>query len=84
MIQISIYEAEKKFEQLIELLEEKKEDSIILTRNEKPVACIELVNQRDTSKRIGVAKGKLFISEEFYKLDSEIEKLFEESTASNS
>lgn len=84
MIQISIYEAEKKFEQLIEMLEEKKEDSIILTRNDQPVACIELVNQRDTSKRIGVAKGKLIISEEFYELDSEIEKRFEESTASNS
>ena len=47
------------------MLETKKEDSITVARNGKPVAKIVLINETPVSKRIGVAKGKFTVNGDF-------------------
>ncbi len=65
MIQVNILEAKTEFSKLIRLLETKKEDSITVARNGKPVAKITLINETPVSKRIGIAKGKFTIKGDF-------------------
>ena len=79
MYQINMYEAKTDLSKLVKMLEEKEEDKIVLARNGKPVAYIIAINDPIPSKRIGIAKGKIKISDDFYKLDSEIEELFLEA-----
>ena len=79
MYQINMYEAKTDLSKLIKMLEEKREEKNILARNGKPVAYIKAIEEDIPSKRIGIAKNKLKIKEEFYELDAEIEKLFSEA-----
>lgn len=65
MKQVNILEAKTDFSKLIRMLETKKEDSITVARNGKPVAKIVLINETPVSKRIGVAKGKFTVNGDF-------------------
>lgn len=65
MKQVNILEAKTDFSKLIRMLETKKEDSITVARNGKPVAKIVLINDTPVSKRIGVAKGKFTVNGDF-------------------
>ena len=65
MLQVNILEAKTDFSKLIRLLESKREDSITVARNGKPVAKITLINEMPTSKRVGVAKGKFTVRGDF-------------------
>ena len=65
MMQVNILEAKTDFSKLIRLLETKKEDYITVARNGKPVAKIRLINETPVSKRIGIAKGKFTIKDDF-------------------
>ena len=57
-MQVNVLEAKTDFSKLIRLLESKKEDSITVARNGKPVVKITLIEEIPVSNRIGVAKGK--------------------------
>ena len=57
-MQVNILEAKTDFSKLIRLLESRKEDSITVARNGKPVAKITLVHETPVANRIGIAKGK--------------------------
>ena len=72
MLQVNILEAKTDFSKLIRLLETKREDSITVARNGKPVARITLINETPVSKRIGVAKGKFTVNGDFDADDQEI------------
>ena len=61
MLQVNILEAKTDFSKLIRLLETKREDSITIARNGKPVAKITLLNETPVSNRIGIAKGKFTV-----------------------
>lgn len=61
MIQVSIPEAEASLSELIQLLETKTEDFIIITRNGKPAVKITLVDESPVSGHIGAAKGKFAV-----------------------
>lgn len=65
MMQVNILEAKTDFSRLIRLLETRKEDSITVARNGKPVARITLINEVPVSRRIGIAKGKFTIKGDF-------------------
>ena len=65
MMQVNILEAKTDFSKLIRLLESKREDSITIARNGKPVAKITLINDIPVSKRIGIAKGKFNVYGDF-------------------
>lgn len=68
MMQINATNAEKEFTKLVHLLENGEEDSIIITRNGKPIAVMSPFST-DTSRRIGIAKGKFKDPENFDQLD---------------
>ncbi len=65
MIQVSSPEAEASLSELIQLLETKTEDFIIITRNGKPAVKITLVDESPVSGRIGAAKGKFAVRGDF-------------------
>ena len=75
MLQVNILEAKTELSKLIRLLESKREDSITVARNGKPVVKMTLINEVPVSKRIGVAKGKFHISGDFDADDREIAEM---------
>lgn len=65
MMQVNVFEAKTDFSKLIRILESKKEDSITVARNGKPVVKITLIDESPVSKRIGIAKGRYKAPENF-------------------
>ena len=78
MCKVNVLEAKTNFSKLLSMLENKEEDEIIICKNNNPVAKLCLVPQVDVNKRIGIAKGKIFIPDldEFNSVDSEITSSF--------
>ena len=64
-VQVNILEAKTELSKLIRLLESKREDSITVARNGKPVVKITLVSDADVSNRIGVARGRFNTAGDF-------------------
>ena len=54
------------------LLETQKEDVIRIARNGKPVAELKAIDRSPVSKRIGVAKGKFKVPDDFDAYNEEI------------
>lgn len=77
MMQVNMFEAKSDLSKLVKMLETQQEDVIYIARNGVEVAQITLIPKADTSKRIGIAKGKFSVSEDFDSLDDEISALFE-------
>ena len=77
MMQVNMFEAKSDLSKLVKMLETQQEDVIYIARNGVEVAQITLIPKADTSKRIGIAKDKFSISEDFDSLDDEISALFE-------
>ena len=77
MMQVNMFEAKSDLSKLVKMLETQQEDVIYIARNGVEVAQITLIPKADASKRIGIAKGKFSISEDFDSLDDEISALFE-------
>ena len=65
MMQVNVFEAKTDFSKLIRILESKKEDSITVARNGKPVVKITLIDESPVSKRSGIAKGRYKAPENF-------------------
>lgn len=81
MTQVNMLKAKSDLSKLVRMLEEKEEDVIYIARNGVSVAQLTLVPQVDVSKRIGIAKGQIKLSDDFDNvfdaLDDEIAELFE-------
>ncbi len=77
-MQVSIVEAKRDFSKLISLLETKKEDSIVVSRNGKPVVQMIYIEETPVSKRIGIAKGKFKIPDDFDAANEEIYEMMTE------
>ena len=81
MTQVNMLEAKSDLSRLVRMLESKEEDVIYIARNGVSVAQLTLIPKTDVSKRIGIAKGKIKLSEDFDEgfdsLDEEIAELFE-------
>ena len=65
MMQVNVLEAKTDLSKLIRILETKKEDSITVARNGKPVVKMTLIEEAPVSKRIGIAKGRYKAPENF-------------------
>lgn len=78
MTQVNMLEAKTDLSKLVKLLETRQEDVILIARNGTPVAEMKLVQEYPRSKRIGIAKGKLHMPEDFSQWDSDIADMFEE------
>ena len=57
-MEINIYDAKTHFSKLIQDIIEQKEESIVITKNGKPVAQLISINKKN-SKRVGAAKKEL-------------------------
>lgn len=81
MTQVNMLEAKTELSKLIKMLETKEEDVIYIARNGVSVAQITLIPKPDVSKRIGIAKGQIKLSDDFDEvfdsLDDTIADMFE-------
>ena len=64
-MQVNVFEAKTEFSKLIRLIETKREESITVARNGKPVVKIVPVESVSVDKRIGVARGKFTVPDDF-------------------
>ena len=64
-MQVNVFEAKTEFSKLIRLIESKREESITVARNGKPVVKIVPVESIPADKRIGVARGKFTVPDDF-------------------
>ena len=62
---ISMTAAKKNFDQIFRLLENGKEEYIVITKYGKPLLRITLNNNKDVSKRFGIGKGLFEIPDDF-------------------
>ena len=76
-MQVNILEAKTNLSNLVKLVETGKEERIIIARYGKPVVKMVVYNDVPTSKRIGVAKGKLKSPEDLDQYNDEIAAMFE-------
>ena len=77
MQQMNIYEAKTDFSKIIKKLETREEDIIYIARNGIRIAKITLVDQTyKKPQRIGIAKGKISVPDNFDELNEDIAKLF--------
>lgn len=72
MVQVNMLEAKTDLPKLVRLLEAHQEDVILIARDGTPVVEMKLAKRKPISKRIGVAKGKLHVPDDFDRWDSEI------------
>jgi len=64
-MQVNVFEAKTEFSKLIRLVESRREEFITVARNGKPVAKIVPYESAPVSKRIGIAKGKFTVPDDF-------------------
>lgn len=76
MAQVNMLEAKTDLSKLVRLLETHQEEVILIARDGTPVVEMKLAKRKPTAKRIGVAKGKLHVPDDFTKWDSEITSMF--------
>ena len=69
MIQYNMYEAKTNFSKIAKILEEKKEDYVIISRNGKPILKIVLVEDNPRKNLIGCAKDMFEIPNDFDDID---------------
>ena len=69
MIQFNMFEAQTNLSKIAKMLESGEEDYIIITRNNEPLLRIILEPKVDVSKRLGIAKGKVNIPDDFDDID---------------
>lgn len=79
MIQVNMLEAKTDLSKLVRKLETGEEEMIIIARNGVPVAQMTLIHKETVKNRIGVAKGKFVVPDEFDQWDLEIGEMFEET-----
>jgi len=68
-MQVNVFEAKSNLSKLLKLLEEGKEDYIIIAKHGKPCAKITFESGVDVSKRLGAAEGMFKFPEDFDDID---------------
>ena len=76
MVQANMLEAKTDLSRLVKLLETGEEDVVYIARNNVPVVQMTLIDFPEKTRRIGVAKGKIFVPDDFDSWDEEVEGLF--------
>ncbi len=75
-MQVNVFEAKTDFSKLVRLIESGREEAITVARNGKPVVKIVPVENIPVTKRIGIAKGKFSVPDDFDAGNEEIAALF--------
>lgn len=80
MVTVNMFEAKSQLSRLIESIESKQQDEIIIARHGRPVAkIVSLDTNIDTSSRIGVAKNAFVVLDDIDAHNDEVSALFLES-----
>lgn len=74
MITTNIYQAKTQLSKLISQVEEGKE--VVIAKAGKPVAKLVAYKEKRQPRKLGLWKGKVWISDDFDKEDPEINRLF--------
>ena len=69
MIKYNMSEAKTNFSKIAKLLEDKKEDMVIICRNNKPLLKVELYEENSRKNLFGSAKGMFTIPDNFDDID---------------
>ena len=69
MIQFNMFEAKTNLSKIAKMLESGEEDYVVIARNGEPLLRIILEPKVDVSKRLGIAKGKVNIPDDFDDID---------------
>lgn len=69
MTQFNMYETKTNFSKIAKLLEDKKEDVVIISRNGKPILEIKLYQEKSRKKLFGCGKGMFKVPENFDDID---------------
>ena len=76
MVSVYMHEAKSRLSAIVESVESGREAEVVLTRNGKPAARIVPLSKPDVSKRIGIAKGRFTVPDDWDKYDEVIAALF--------
>lgn len=78
MVQVNMLEAKSNLSALVKQLEDGVEDSVVIARNNVPVALIISYNSDRARQRIGVAKGLKLVADDWdpNENDDEVAQLF--------
>ena len=77
MMQANMLEAKTELSKLVKMLETGQEDVVYIARNNVPVVQMTVVRMPPKPKRIGAAKDKFSVPDDFDAWDREVEGLFE-------
>ena len=69
MIKYNMTEAKTNFSKIAKLLEDKKEDMVIIYRNNKPLLKVELYEENSRKNLFGAGKGLFTIPDNFDDID---------------
>jgi len=72
---VNVFEAKTQLSRLLRLIELGRESSVIIARNGRPVARIVPLKSTPVSNRIGVARGKFTVPDDFDAANEEIASL---------
>ena len=73
---VSLFEAKTHLSRIIEALAAGKEDRVIISRRGRPVACVTPLRKADTSKRIGLARGRFTVPDDIDGANATVATLF--------
>ena len=73
---ISLFNAKTHLSRVVEELVNGVEEEIIISRHGKPMVRVTAIHPNEVSLRIGIARGKFVVSDEFDAVNPEIERLF--------
>lgn len=72
---VNVFEAKTQLSRLLRLIEMGRESSVIIARNGRPIARIVPLKSSPVSRRIGVARGRFTVPDNFDDADDEIVSL---------
>lgn len=73
---VTIHDAKTNLSRYVALIESGAEERIVIARGDKPAAMLVPFEALDTSKRLGVAKGKFSVPADIDTHNDEIANLF--------
>jgi len=73
---ISLFEAKTHLSRVVEELVSGSEEEVIISRHGKPMVRVTAIQPKNISRRIGLAKGKFVVPDDFDAMNPQIEQLF--------
>lgn len=76
MVQMNMLQAKTDLSKLVRMLESGEQDVVYIARNNVPVVQMTVIDFPPESQRIGVAKGRFSVPDDFDDWDVEVGELF--------